>query len=106
MGILTVSRQLGSGGDIIAKLVAQSLNWTLLDNTAFAKSAEEFGYVREELEQRDERGVLGVRVPVRSDACPVVEPHDRLAEWWENPAVVLVLFARSQISVNLSVPHH
>ena len=35
MGILTVSRQLGSGGDVIAKLVAQSLNWNLLDNAAF-----------------------------------------------------------------------
>ena len=55
MGILTISRELGSGGDIIAKLVAQSLNWTLLDNNAFAKSAEEFGYVREELEHIDER---------------------------------------------------
>ena len=55
MGILTVSRQLGSGGDIIAKLVAQSLGWNLLDNEAFAKSAEEFGYVREELEHVDER---------------------------------------------------
>ena len=55
MGILTVSRQLGSGGDIIAKLVAQSLGWDLLDNAGFAKSAEEFGYVREELEHVDER---------------------------------------------------
>ena len=34
MGILTVSRQLGSGGDVIAKLVAQSLNWNLLDHSA------------------------------------------------------------------------
>ncbi len=55
MGIVTVSRQLGSGGDIIAKLIAQSLGWNLLDNTAFAKAAEEFGYVREELEHVDER---------------------------------------------------
>ena len=43
MGILTVSRQLGSGGDVIAKLVAQSLNWNLLDHSAFGKAAEEFG---------------------------------------------------------------
>ena len=55
MGILTVSRQLGSGGDVIAKLVAQSLNWNLLDHSAFGKAAEEFGYVREELEHIDER---------------------------------------------------
>ncbi|MED5579599.1 MAG: cytidylate kinase-like family protein [Nitrospinota bacterium] len=55
MGILAVSRQLGSGGDIIAKLVAQELGWNLLDNEAFSKSAEEFGYVRDELEHIDER---------------------------------------------------
>tara|TARA_A100001037_G_C15148351_1_gene637588 strand:- start:4 stop:837 length:834 start_codon:yes stop_codon:yes gene_type:complete len=55
MGIVTISRQLGSGGDIIARLVAQSLNWDLLDNAAFSKAAEEFGYVREELEHIDER---------------------------------------------------
>ena len=55
MGILTISRELGSGGDAIGKKVAQELGWTLLDNDGFAAAAQSYGYVRAELEQVDER---------------------------------------------------
>lgn len=55
MGLLTVSRELGSGGDAVAKKVANSLGWSLLDNDGFAEAAQSYGYVRAELEQVDER---------------------------------------------------
>lgn len=55
MGVLTVSRELGSGGDYIAQKVAEKLNWTLLDNEGFASAAHSYGYVRAELERVDER---------------------------------------------------
>ncbi len=55
MGILTLSRELGSGGDAIAKEVARELGWSLLDNEGFAAAAESYGYVRAELERVDER---------------------------------------------------
>ena len=40
MGILTISRELGSGGDAIGKKVAQELGWTLLDNDGFGGEAD------------------------------------------------------------------
>jgi len=55
MGVLTLSRELGSGGDAIAKQVAESLGWSLLDNEGFAAAARSYGYVRAELERVDER---------------------------------------------------
>ena len=55
MGVLTISRELGSGGDAIGKKVAQELGWALLDNDGFADAAQSYGYVRAELEQVDER---------------------------------------------------
>ena len=55
MGVLILSRELGSGGDAIAKRVADELGWTLLDNDGFAAAARSYGYVRAELERVDER---------------------------------------------------
>lgn len=55
MGVLTISRELGSSGDAIGKLVANELNWSLLDNEGFAAAANSYGYVRAELERVDER---------------------------------------------------
>ncbi len=55
MGILTISRELGSGGDAIGRKVAEELDWSLLDGDGFAEAAQSYGYVRAELEQVDER---------------------------------------------------
>ncbi len=55
MPVLTVSREIGSGGDAIAKKVAEQCGLDLLDNEGFAAAAQTYGYVREELEKVDER---------------------------------------------------
>ena len=55
MGVLTISRELGSGGDVIGKKVADELGWDLLDIESFAEAARSYGYVRAELERVDER---------------------------------------------------
>ncbi len=55
MGVLTISRELGSGGDAIGKKVAEDLSWELLDIEGFAAAARSYGYVRDELEKVDER---------------------------------------------------
>ena len=39
MGVLTISRELGSSGDVIGKKIAEELNWSLLDNESFAAAA-------------------------------------------------------------------
>lgn len=55
MSVITISRQYGSGGSVIARLVAQRLGWTLIDNEFVDRVAARAGLSAEEVEQREER---------------------------------------------------
>ena len=61
MHILTLSRQLGCGGDQIAKAVAQSLKWTYMDHAIVNRAAREAGAPEVALAHIDELGLLGLR---------------------------------------------
>ena len=53
--LITVSRQYGSGGSEVARLVAQRLGWTLIDNEFVDEVARRAGLPPEEVAQREER---------------------------------------------------
>lgn len=53
--IITISRQYGAGGALVAQLVAERLGWHLADNEFIEKVAAEAGLSREEVEAREER---------------------------------------------------
>jgi cytidylate kinase len=53
--VITVSRQYASGGSVIAKLVADRLGWTIVDNDFVDRVAERVGLPPEEVAQREER---------------------------------------------------
>jgi cytidylate kinase len=55
MAVITISRQYGSGGSDIAKLVVQRLGWTLIDNEFVDRVAERAGCTTEEVQQHEER---------------------------------------------------
>jgi cytidylate kinase len=55
MAVITISRQYGSGGSDIAKLVAERLGWTLIDNEFVDRVAERAGCTVEEVQQQEER---------------------------------------------------
>lgn len=55
MAVVTLSRQYASGGSDIARLVADALGWTLVDNQFVDKVAERAGMSRAEVAQREER---------------------------------------------------
>ncbi len=55
MGVITVSRQYASGGSVIAKMVAEKLGWTIVDNEFVDRVAERVGLPPEEVAQREER---------------------------------------------------
>lgn len=55
MAVITISRQYGSGGSDIAKLVAERLGWTLIDNQFVDKVAARAGLSTEEVERHEER---------------------------------------------------
>jgi len=53
--LITVTRQYGSGGSDIARLAAQALGWTLIDNEFVDDVARLAGLAPEEVAQREER---------------------------------------------------
>ena len=55
MAIITISRMYGSGGSEVARLVADDLGWTLLDNAVVDAVAERIGATPAEVASREER---------------------------------------------------
>lgn len=55
MAVITLSRQYGSGGSDIARLVASRLGWTLIDNEFVDRVARRAGLSAEEIAQQEER---------------------------------------------------
>ncbi|HEY3279662.1 MAG TPA: cytidylate kinase-like family protein [Gemmatimonadales bacterium] len=53
--LVTITRQYGSGGSDIARLVAKALGWTLIDNEFVERVARRAGLPREEVAQLEER---------------------------------------------------
>lgn len=55
MAIITISREMGSGGIPIAHMVAEKLGYRLIDGEAIMEAAEAYGMSREAVEQADEK---------------------------------------------------
>jgi len=55
MSVITISRQYGSGGSDIARLVAERLGWSLIDNDFVERVAERAGVTAEEVQRQEER---------------------------------------------------
>ena len=55
MAVITISRQFGSGGSDVARLVAARLGWTLIDNEFVNQVAARAGLTTEEVERAEER---------------------------------------------------
>ena len=51
--LITVTRQYGSGGSDVARLVAKALGWTLIDNEFVDQVARLAGLPADEVAQRD-----------------------------------------------------
>src|SRR5437879_12807441 len=86
--VITVTRQYGSGGSDIARLVAERLGWELVDNQFVEEVARRAGVRRDEVAQRQERapgllerlaGTLAVASPemfIAQAAVPRVEQDE------------------------------
>jgi cytidylate kinase len=55
VAVITISRQYASGGSSIARLVAQHLGWTLIDNEFVDRVAAQAGMPRQEVAKLEER---------------------------------------------------
>ena len=55
MAVITVTRQYGAGGSLVARLVAERLGWTVIDNEFVGEVAKRAGLPPEEIAAREER---------------------------------------------------
>ncbi|MBI1723846.1 MAG: cytidylate kinase-like family protein [Gemmatimonadetes bacterium] len=55
MAVVTITRQYGAGGSAVAKLVANALDWTLIDNEFVDEVAKRAGLAVEAVAAREER---------------------------------------------------
>jgi cytidylate kinase len=74
MPVITISRQFGSGGADIAKLIGQQLGWTVIDNEFVDLISQGSGLPASEVERLDERvpGLLERLAQALSLASPEV----------------------------------
>jgi len=54
--LITISREFGAGGSMVARKVAEQLQWRLIDNEVVAEVARRTGMSLEDVAARDERG--------------------------------------------------
>jgi len=96
MSVITISREFGSGGSDVAKLVAGRLGWTLIDNEFVDRVAERAGCSSAEVQQQEERvptlierlaRALTVSAPemfaAAADPQMALPPEDRLVRMTE-----------------------
>ena len=55
MAVITITRQYGAGGSLVARLVAERLDWTVIDNEFVGEVAKRAGVPAEEVAAREER---------------------------------------------------
>ncbi len=55
MSVVTVTRQYGAGGSLVAAMVAERLGWTVIDNEFVGEVARRAGLAPEEVAAREER---------------------------------------------------
>lgn len=53
--LITISRQFGAGGSLVARLVAEQLGWSVIDNELVDEVARRIGKPTEEVAEREER---------------------------------------------------
>lgn len=86
--VITISREFGAGGSLVAGRVAHALGWTLVDNDFVRRIAEKAGCAPEDVAAHDERApgflerlgrVLALAAPQLANA-EVGEPADIVEE--------------------------
>jgi len=55
MAVITITRQYGAGGSLVARHVAEALGWTVIDNEFVGEVAKRAGLPAEEVAAREER---------------------------------------------------
>ena len=74
MAIITVSRQLGSGGDLIARKVAEKLGYEYVDHRLVKEIAEITDTTHEEVEQFDEKAEGRIQFFLKRLLVPEIGP--------------------------------
>lgn len=75
--LITISREYGAGGSSVARLVANSLGWQLVDNQLVEEVAKRTGLTTAEVREREERGPTLIERVARALAAATPEVISR-----------------------------
>lgn len=89
MNVLTVSRQLGSEGDWIARQIARELDWSYLDHAIMNRAAREAGVPEVALAHIDEMDFLGIKPSPQSRRAYINKVEEILHELADQGNVVI-----------------
>jgi cytidylate kinase len=82
---ITISRQFAAGGSEVAKAVADSLGWTVVDDAFIGEIAQRTGYAPEEIEGLDERVPSFMERFAQSSAAAFPENLVTSPSWIDQP---------------------
>jgi cytidylate kinase len=91
--VITISRQFGAGGSLVAKGVAEALGWSVVDNEIVDQVAQRAGVSHDEVVEHDERSPTFVERLARTLAISSQEfvlPEAGVAPELEEPRLVRV----------------
>lgn len=91
MAVVTITRQYGAGGSQVARLVADALGWTVIDNEFVGQVAQRAGLPVEEVAAREERAPSLMQRLVRAlaTASPEVFVPDAPVEGESHEAAIV-----------------
>jgi len=100
--IITISRQFGAGGSLVARRVAEALGWRVVDNELIAEVARRAGLAPEEVAQKEERAPGFVERLTRALARSVPELFSGAGEKVPEPEEAAIVKVTERVVAELA----
>jgi len=98
MSAITISRQMGSQGDELARLVAQRLGWQLMSRDLINQAALEVGMPHLALAEIDELGLLNLR-PSPGEWRAYQHEVERIIREWADIGNIIIIGRGGQVAL-------
>jgi cytidylate kinase len=100
--IITISRQFGAGGSLVARRVAEALGWRVVDNEMVDEVARRAGLAPEEVAQKEERAPGFVERLTRALARSVPELFSGAGEKVPEPEEAAIVRVTERVVAELA----
>lgn len=99
---ITISRQFAAGGSVVARAVADGLDWDVIDDAFIEAIAQRTGYAPEEIADLDERVPSFMERFAQSSAASMPENQIASPNWSDQPDFLKLARATREVVEELS----